>query len=483
MKKKFKLEDKIIIAFVAIISLILFYCLILNPIIGRADNGDFGRMFALSGLADFNENNYSLQYDGFLHQYYIQKYPTILFFWNSDIMSGSFIVKFAVLFNYFTKWPINGNIFDIRILGFIYSAIFVTGIFLILKYKRFNLPAKIVAGILITLIFTDGVYIAYFNSFFGEATTISFMFLTIGTFLYLISRNEPRRMDFVIFYFASVMFLFSKTQETPLIVFMVIIYFALYKFYPQFKKLILKLSIFSVVICACVYLSIGVYTNMNNLYQAVFTGILYDSPTPEQDLEELHIDPKYAVLAGTSYDTKNLPYDVEGPEMMTDFYPNISFVKILKFYLNHPQRLMDKINTSANHAYEMFKIDDSNFVQGVNHDGKFVNSFRLYLINKFPDIHRSLFNFIVFSIIYLGALAYYFFKSKDKEVKLLTLLMLFVLAAGDSQLVLPVIGSGYGDFGKHLFLINISFDILVCSVIIWATTRVSKILVKCKIKN
>ena len=38
-------ENLIVLSIISVISLILFYCLILTPAIVKADNGDFGRMY------------------------------------------------------------------------------------------------------------------------------------------------------------------------------------------------------------------------------------------------------------------------------------------------------------------------------------------------------------------------------------------------------------------------------------------------------
>lgn len=475
-KSNITVEKAVIFSIISVLAFILFYCLILNPVLGKADNGDFGRMYSLSGLSDMGQT-YNDQYDGYFHKIYRIVTPGILLPWYPNVMSGCYITKVAVILN-FILCSTKLGFFDIRILAAIYSIIFITGIYLILKYNKLRLPAKIICGILAILVFTDGVYISYFNSFFGEATTISFMFLCIGSFFYLISRKEPNKYHFIFFFVSSLFFLTSKTQELPLLIFMWIIYFALYKFYEGYKKLIFKFTIAITVICAIAYVSISDYTNKNNIYQAVFTGIIYDSKTPNYDLKELGLDPKFASLAGTEFDTEDLAYDPVGETMLNEFYPNISMGKVLKFYIAHPDRAFEKICVSADFAYSLYDIDEHNYPKGEYNSNKFVNSFRVNLINKYPSIHRNIYIFICFSAIYLLVLIAYFFKTKKREVKLLTLMLLFILACGASQLVLPVLGSGLGDFGKHLFLINLSYDILVCSAIVWIVNIISKGVVK-----
>lgn len=59
-------------------------------------------------------------------------------------------------------------------------------------------------------------------------------------------------------------------------------------------------------------------------------------------------------------------------------------------------------------------------------------------------------------------------------------MLLFILASGASQLVLPVIGSGHGDFGKHLFLLNLSYDVMAGIAVMWVVHIISAAVIKIK---
>ncbi|OMH21734.1 hypothetical protein AC231_15080 [Clostridium pasteurianum] len=218
--------------------------------------------------------------------------------------------------------------------------------------------------------------------------------------------------------------------------------------------------------------------NRNNLYQSVFLGVLRDSPTPERDLQEIGIDKKFMVFYGHSFYDRKGEQDPLGKEMIDDFYPNISFGKILVFYINHPDRLWEKIVDSANNAYAFSNIKKGSFIKNQYDSNKVVNGIRVYLIEKFPKLHRNIYVFIGFSILYLLISIFYFIKYKDRTTRLLVLMLLFILASGASQLVLPVLGSGHGDFGKHLFLLNLSYDIMAGIAVLW----IAHIIYKCSLK-
>lgn len=472
--KKLKSKYAIEIIVMIVIGAVLLNTLFISPAVGKRNNGDFGRLFLYGGLTDLN-TGYNNIYDGYVHMKYALSHAGILLPFGPNWTAGTLVLKAAVAANLAGNFFVN-RIFDIRFQTVIYCIIFMTGIFLILRFKKFNSILKITAGIFAVLFFTDQCYISYFNSFFGEAAVIAFFFLTIGTFLNLISKENPQKRDFDFFFISSALFLTSKSQELPLLVFMMIVYIGVYHFYKdKFKKHIISCILLAVALCACSYISIDKFTNINNNYQMIFTGVLKDSKNPKQDLKELGIDTKFSKLAGTTFYNRNLAFDPTGKVMKRDFYPKVSRGKVLLFYFKHMDRLWEKITDSAKASYRLGYLEKGNFEKGKYSKSKKVNNFRVMMIKKFPDIHRNIYVYMIFSIVFFGINLFYIIKSKDKPVKLLNLMLVFILFSGASQLVLPVIGSGEADFQKHMFFISIAYDTLTASAVIWIVYLIEKI--------
>lgn len=468
-------SNSIEFVFVTLLALILVSGLLIDPIVGKVNNGDFGRLFRLGGLMDVS-SSYTDIYDGFVHKKYKVFYLLLLLPWGADWVFGAVVLKITVAIN-FIFYPFGVTLFDIRVQTFLYCVLFVSGVFCMLTYKKFSPVHKTVLGIFILAFFTDINYIAYFNSFYGEAATIVFFFLTIGTYLLLISKEVYNLKLLIAFFISSLGFLTSKAQQIPLLLFMLFIYGALYVACAdkKLKKTVLKLSTFVIVFCSLVYVSIGDYTNKNNLYQAVFTGVLKGSSNPEGDLQELGLDPEFASLAGTGFYDKNLSYDPLGKEMADKFYPKASRSRILLYYLKHPARIFEKANNSASHAYDFYTLNESNFAKGEFTKDKFFNQFRVGLVNSFPSIHRNIYVFIGFSSIYFALCMFYFTRCKERDTRLLILLLLFILLCGFSQLFLPVLGSGEADFGKHLFLINLAYDTMAGVALLYVVSLAKNI--------
>jgi hypothetical protein len=470
LKGRYWIQTLVLIVLGAILLNTLFVC----PIVGKCNNGDFDRLTFYGGLTD-TAHGYKNIYDGFVHLNYSISSPGIYVPFFIDWVSGTILLKVAVFLSVFVH-GFQSSLFDIRYFAFVYSIVFLLAVFLIINFKGFSPLLKLVAGIFIILFFTDVSYLEYFNSFFGEAGEIVFFFLTIGTYLNLISKESPQIRQFIYFFIASACFLTSKSQVLPLLIFMLIIYAALFIYYKDKKqrKCIVLASVLVTVLCVASYLSLTNTMNENNVYQAVFNGVLRDSKNPQKDLEELGIDKKFMVFYGHSFYNKDGGHDPMGQEMVKEFYPKVSPVKILGFYLKHLDRFWQKVVDSANNAYDFAKPGQWNFLKGQYTKYKVINTFRTSIINKYPAAQHNVYVFILFSTIYLGIVVFYFIKNKDKNMRLLALMLLFILASGSSQLILPVIGSGHGDFGKHLFLLNLSYDIMFGIAIIWGVDCISK---------
>lgn len=458
-----------------IIGMVLLNTLFIHPIIGKCDNGDFGRFYFYGGLKDL-ASDYNNMYDYTVHINYIVSNLGCVLPFGPNWVSGTLLLKIAEVISLLSV-GVNNGLFDIRYLTFVYCIIFLISVFLIINNKFFSRTLKITAGIYIILFFTDVCYIAYFNSFFGEAGTVVFFFLTIGIFLHLINREKPKVKHFVLFFIASGGFLTSKSQELPLLLFMLIIYGGLYFYYKEKKlrKSIIIGALTVIVLCAGTYFSLSQFTNYNNVYQSVFFGVLHGSKTPEKDLEELGVNKKFLAFKGVSFYNQKGKNNPMGEEMLKEFYPKVNTGKMLVFYLKHPMRLWSKTVDSAEHAYRFNKIGEGNFVKGQYNKTKIYNGFRQNLINLFPILHHNIYIFITFSIGFLTVLVFYFLKYKDKNIRLLMVMLLFILAAGASQLVLPVIGSGECDFEKHLFLISLAYDTMFGIAVLWLIYIIQKV--------
>lgn len=143
--------------------------LFLSPI-GIANNGDFYRIMLAGGI-DFADpgESYQDKYFGYFHAVYHYGPFSV-----GSYISSQIVVVFAAGM---IGRLMNADQFDIRILSFLYSVLYITALYVLVKYnKERSILFNTVLIASLSLVFLDIGYVAYFNSFFGESVTLIFIF-------------------------------------------------------------------------------------------------------------------------------------------------------------------------------------------------------------------------------------------------------------------------------------------------------------------
>lgn len=472
IKKLFRLELLVVI----VAAMILTFLLMARPITGVADNGDFPRIMGSTGLgylSPYGTDNYF----GFINRLYsVNDIPLKLagYYISTEI----FLVKLAILLN---RIAADNGVFDIRFLSFVYSGVFLLSIFLIIKYNRHK-PSYVnwLLALLIIVVFTDVGYVSYFNSLYGEPVSFTFLLLTTAAALYIVRKEHPGLWALAGFFTAALFLTGAKVQNVPIVIIIILFSVRL----RQVRRdrawrnaLILFLSLL-LISSSVIYLSTPKGIKNCNKYQTVFYGILKNSPQPEKDLEELGLDPRFAVLAGTNFFMKNLPYNLKSPAMEKELYDKIKRSRIIMFYAKHPSRYLEKLEITARNAFSTRQDGFGNFEKSEKVEfGQMSNSFSLWSNIKKIAIPRSLVFLIIFYVLYYFVLIKLHMKAKDISKKAYIEVFMLIGLAGLIQFLVPVLGDGEADLSKHLFLFNVCFDIMLVSSITWLSGK-SALLVK-----
>ena len=87
------------------------------------------------------------------------------------------------------------------------------------------------------------------------------------------------------------------------------------------------------------------------MYQVVFAELLAHSAAPAADAAELHLDPDWLKYAGSNAYAPDSP--LLDPSFRVRFLHQVGYRKILRFYLRHPGRLVDRIERASRQAWSM----------------------------------------------------------------------------------------------------------------------------------
>lgn len=460
MKKFFTMETVYVIAAACLAIGLLFT----EPFIGVADNGDFLRIMGTAGLNYYDAlESYEDRFFGYAHAHFAYDIFFRGFYPSTQIILVTVARFIGQLFN--------GSAFDVRVLGAMYAALLLTAGYLLIKYNKTETRiTAIVLAALMLLIFSDIGYLAYFNSLFGEPVSFVFLLLSIALGLLLTKQEKPSNKMLALF-FVSVLFLVcSKTQNAPIGIGFALIglRYAWLKEDRSWRKLALILAGATCFISVAMYVAAPKDFKHINMYQTVFFGILNGSPDMEGDLKELKLPERLSVLAGTNYFQTDTAIKQDDPSLKADFYDRISHFDVLTFYLRHPDRLISKMEYAAQNGMTIRPYYLGNYEKAAGKPSGAL-SFAYSSWSEFKKhIPNTLWFIAIFHALYYAAAIFEWVRrSGDLRSRIAVELFILLGLTGIFSFLIPILGDGQADIGKHLFLFNVTFDMMAVTMIVW----------------
>lgn len=452
---------------IALIGLLLLYQLALPPFIGIANNGDFERIMNSLGIYYIHSGFEDKFFNHFQDKFWIGK-PQEVVYVSTDLI----LLKIAFWLN---QWTSKDNLFDIRAVGLVHAAVFLTGIWLILASIR-NLPLYVrgLISVILFVAFCDADLIAYFNSFFSESGSYAFLALLIGSVLRMVGRRKVGYLDVAMFTIFSLLFVGTKSQNCILGIPLALLGYriALMTKY-SYRKMIGAISAVTLFM-----MSVYVYTatpegvKEPNVYHAVFFGILKGSTTQEKDLQNLGLDTSLVKYQNTSIFDEGTPrYD---PEFREKFFAKIDTVDIAIYYMKHPLRLLDELETISKEFFYLdqgpdFKLGNYTKESGMPSHAQ-AESFAWWG-NVHPKLFPKSIWYVFLCYILFAAFLILRYKKFSQNDRLFVEFLTVLMACAFLQVLVQIVGEGERDISKHLFLFNISFDITLFSGVVYGVYK------------
>lgn len=457
-KINYPLMSALLVISIGIISLFI------NPIIGMADNGDFYRIISSNNVYQLNPDDPDLYNKYFIKDYGIYKY-------NNDlqiqlISTQSIFIRIAVLISRIIN---NNYILDIRYMSWMFLAAQAAGIYLISKVlcnKIRNYKFKLIIVTLITVIFCDTAYLAYYNSFYGEAVNISFFLLSIGILLNMIEFDKITMGSIILFAITSFIFFGAKQQLAPvgLLIGIMILRLSVMDKKEITEIFYIAITIIFVIGSIVFYKAITGDFQYSNRYHSMNRGMLLYQDNPKEVADFFGIDQQFLLLKETTYFDDTSIIDLNDEKLIEEYYEKFTTPKILAYYISHPKSLLRMIKISFNNSYSIRPKAMGNYEKSHNKPpGSMDYSFALYSTVKEKIFTGN----IQFTIITIGMFLFIESKKYIKAVKkgdiqerLKTEVLFYIFLVGLSQVVISVVGAGDADLAKHVFMYNMSFDII-----------------------
>lgn len=339
----------IVAAAIAAAAAILTVELLVPPIVGLADNGDFEKVMGPVGF-QYRETAFDAKYLRYVVQdfaiappgWYRSGYRT------SEILIAGLARRIAMIFA--PHGP-----FDIRVLGALHILLFLTALFLLLTSCRDLAPAaQWLAAALLVFFFTDVGYAGPFNSFYSQTASLLFLLLTVGAGALAIERGRLSGSLVLVYFVCAALFVASKPQESihgPLLaVFGLRLGGAPHV--PLWRRPVAWLAAVLCVFSLWYYRETPRESIRNvGLFHTFFMEILPHSPDAGRDLDELGLDRELLKYSGTNAYAPGAP--LADPVFAARFFDRFDYGSLIRFYLARPARLIKRLHRGAPSAFRL----------------------------------------------------------------------------------------------------------------------------------
>jgi hypothetical protein len=319
---------------------ILTWQIFVPPVVGLANNGDFGKLIGRYGLGAPSENE---------HWFAPTKYtfdPRYRFKSGFESSERLLVARAIRLHKLLSDSPR----FDIRVMGAVHAAVFLLALALLLPVLRPIPPAQRAAILAIVIfVFCDLMYSSAYNSFYMD--TGAFLFLILAAVFFLRALVRRSRLDAVAMVLCAALLVTSKTQHFLLGI--PIAAFLLWKgptLWPVRGGRWFAIASAAAVMAATVFSAKASPPDYGarGPYSVIFARILPESKDVSADLRVLGLDDSYRRYIGTHAYSPDAP--MENAAFVREFQRRTSYGRLAWFWATHPARAWESLRFSLSGA-------------------------------------------------------------------------------------------------------------------------------------
>ncbi len=338
-------------------AVVLTAHLMVPPIVGLADNGDFERISLPAGLApesaEFGDRFFGWMQPRFLRAprtadpsaYRTSELPLV------EIASGA------------GRLLAPGPRFDIRFLGALHAGLLLLALGLLVgTCSGLSAAAQAGAAALLVFVFTDPGYVAPFQSLYSQTASLLFLLLLTAVAAEAVRRGTLAGAALAAYFLCAALFVLSKPQET--VQALLIGPFGVRLAWSGSRR---TRAIAVLLALALAALGWRYYRSAQNSigwvtrYNMLFMKIIPSSSDPQRDLRELGLDPALAQFAGVAPWGPDSP--TRDPAIQWFFDPRSGRPSPRLLYFRHPERLVAVLARTLESASALQPEDLGNFAK------------------------------------------------------------------------------------------------------------------------
>lgn len=309
---------------VIVAAMILVSQLVISPIVGLADNGDYVNVTGPLQLVPATPVTGPERYFGFVIPVWrhAPNEPVKVRLFTSTLLPAA-----AVLF---LTSSFTDGLLGLRLVGLVHSALFLAALWLIAP-----IITSPVVWIAIVAVLCDVAYFSYFNSFYMDVGSFLFLMLSAAFYARLAARYGDAHWNIAGLMVSILLFLTSKLQHT----FLIAPLLCLFLFDKQIREAVRlrTLVAYALLLSAAVW---GMYQRVPQDYRAmaayhiVFSDLLMNTQNQEAVLNELGLPREMTTFRGTDAFAPESGMNHAGYRGL--LLERLSHTKLLGYYLRHP---------------------------------------------------------------------------------------------------------------------------------------------------
>lgn len=436
--------------------------LLLPPVTGLADNGDYHRVMGYAGF-EHSTDGYADRYLSFLRtQYRILPVGWLRGGYLTSETALALVARFASP----AFW--RGGLFDLRVLAAVHAALCLLALWGLLRACReLSAAAQTTAAILLVFFFTDVGYAAPFNSFYSQTASLLFLLLLAAASAQAVRRGRLEGPLLVAYFLCAAAFVSSKPQEAiqgPLLALLGLRLSGV-GVRGAWRRPVLWLALALVAFAAWYGRHTPMALREAALYQVVFYEVLPHSPSPAADAAELGLDPGWLKYSGTDAFRPETP--LLDPSFRVRFLGSVGYKKIALFYLRHPGRYAERLDRASRKIWAL-RPSYGNLEKSDAHPGRtltqrFAAWSRLRLALLGPHALPWL------ALLFAGnaALALGTYRRASARGRLLRETILAAVAMSATAFLVCVLTNAPPDFSRVFYAAEALCDLLLVADAVW----------------
>ena len=338
-----------VIGFLLIAGIVIYQSM-LPPVVSLGNNGDFGKVLGHFSLGS------PLHFEALYAPVKFHFDP--VFNYHAEFRSSEILLAVSAigLSSVVSK---TGDV-DVRTVGAIHGGIFLLAVYLLIPVLGNFAGPKVRFAMLLAIAatFCDVMYVSVFNSFYMDASALVFLLLTVVLFCRSLMWKSPA--DMIGFLVASLFLVTAKPQHASAAIPIAVLIVCYRNLSPVAAAPWIAIA---VLIASAWWTSVSLPPDYlgNSMYDAIFAGLLLDSPSPADEMQEFGLQPADAAFIHTTAYWPNSGF--HDPAFAARFAERVHSWVLMRFYLRRPARAFKLLLRALDDAGNMRPVN-GNFDPG-----------------------------------------------------------------------------------------------------------------------